>query len=74
MFENKFFMRKKSLFFVLLLIAVNVMEAKQIKEGIDISSIHSNIQNSSEPRSEAISADITGHTLTITFNDNVGIA
>ena len=25
-------------------------------------------------RSETISADITGHTLTITFNDNVGIA
>jgi len=74
MFENKFFMRKKSLFFVLLLIAVNVMEAKQIKEGIDISSIHSNIQNSTEFRSETISADITGHVLTITFNDNVGIA
>ena len=74
MFENKFFMRKKSLFFVLLLIAVNVMEAKQINEGIDISSIHSNTQNSTESRSETISADITGHTLTITFNDNVGIA
>ena len=32
------------------------------------------IQNSTESRSEVISADITAHTLTITFNDNVGIA
>ncbi|MBQ8761411.1 MAG: DUF3244 domain-containing protein [Bacteroidales bacterium] len=30
--------------------------------------------NTDQPRSETISADITGHTLTITFNDNVGIA
>ena len=30
--------------------------------------------NSSSIRDKSISADITGHTLTITFNDNVGIA
>lgn len=30
--------------------------------------------NSSSVRSESISADITGHVLTITFNENVGIA
>ena len=41
---------------------------------IDVLSIKANIQNSSEPRSETISADITGNTLTITFNENVGIA
>ena len=32
------------------------------------------LHNSSSVRSESISADITGNTLTITFNDNVGIA
>ena len=32
------------------------------------------LHNSSSVRSESISADITGHVLTITFNDNVGIA
>ena len=58
----------------MLLAAMNIVEAKQNKDGINISSIHSGTQNASTNRSEAISADITGHTLTITFNDNVGIA
>ena len=53
---------------------MNVVEAKQNKDGINISSIHSGIQNGYTHRSETISADITGHVLTITFNDNVGIA
>ena len=53
---------------------MNVVEAKQNKDGINISSIHSGIQNGYTDRSESISADITGHVLTITFNDNVGIA
>ena len=44
------------------------------KEGIDVFGIKENTINSTENRSETISADITGHTLTITFNDNVGIA
>ena len=44
------------------------------KEGIDIWVIKENIVSGSTTRSESISADITGHTLTITFNDNVGIA
>ncbi|MBQ8760114.1 MAG: DUF3244 domain-containing protein [Bacteroidales bacterium] len=44
------------------------------KEGVDVLITKENIQNSTENRSETISADITGHTLTITFNDNVGIA
>ena len=41
---------------------------------IDVLSIKANTQNSADYRSESISADITGNTLTITFNDNVGIA
>ena len=44
------------------------------KERVDVLVTKENTQNSSETRSETISADITGHTLTITFNDNVGIA
>lgn len=57
---------------------VYILEAKENSskagEGIDILATKENIINGSEPRSETISADITGHTLTITFNDNVGIA
>lgn len=51
-------------------------EAKQknVVEGVDILETKTNTQNSAEPRSESISADITGHVLTISFNDNVGIA
>ena len=44
------------------------------KEGIDVLAVKEGIINGSESRHETISADITGHTLTITFNDNVGIA
>ena len=39
------------------------------KEGIDVWVIKENIVSGSTDRSETISADITGHTLTITFND-----
>lgn len=44
------------------------------KEGVDVLVTKENTQNGSEFRSESISADITGHVLTITFNENVGIA
>ena len=44
------------------------------REGIDILTIKENTINGTENRSETISADITGNTLTITFNENVGIA
>ena len=43
-------------------------------EGIDVLAVKEGTINSTEFRSETISADITGHVLTITFNDNVGIA
>ena len=68
---------KKIIISVMMLLAainVNAVEAKQNKDGINISSIHSGTQNGSVLRPNTISADITGHTLTITFNDNVGIA
>ena len=67
-------MKKIIISVMIFLATMNVVEAKQNKDGINISSIHSGIQNGSTHRSETISADITGHTLTITFNDNVGIA
>ena len=53
-----------------------LLEAKEIssKERVDVLVTKENIYNSTEFRSESISADITGHVLTITFNDNVGIA
>ena len=69
-------MRKAVLLMLVLLQVSLILEAKQkfTKEGIEVYSTYSNIQNSTESRSEVISADITAHTLTITFNDNVGIA
>ena len=53
-----------------------MLEAKEFssKEGIDLFGTKENIYNSTGFRSETISSDITGHVLTITFNDNVGIA
>ena len=44
------------------------------KEGVDVIATKENTVNGAENRHKTISADITGHTLTITFNDNVGIA
>ena len=45
-----------------------------VTDEVDVLRIQSGTYNGCEPRSESISADITGNTLTITFNDNVGIA
>ena len=66
----------KRLILLFLLSHVLLIEAKQLnlKEGVDVYSVHSATVNGAETRHESISADITGHTLTITFNDNVGIA
>ena len=47
---------------------------KEVVEGVDVYGVHSSTYNDSTDRSESISADITGHVLTITFNENVGIA
>ena len=66
----------KRLILLILLSHVLLIEAKHlnINEGIDVCRIHSITNNGTETRSESISADITGNTLTITFNENVGIA
>ena len=67
--------KKLSLSLIMLLITF-VVEAKHnsTKEKVDVISVYSSSYNASEFRSESISADITGHVLTITFNENVGIA
>ncbi len=67
---------KRLILLIMLSQVVFITEAKQknVKEGVDVYSTHSNTYNAIEPRSESISADITGNLLTITFNDNVGIA
>lgn len=67
--------KRLSLILMLLLISF-ISEAKvtSTKDEVNVASVHAGIQNGSETRSESISADITGNTLTITFNDNVGIA
>ena len=61
---------------LMLLLGTIITEAKStlIREEIDVACVHMSTQNSSETRSQSISADITGNTLTITFNENVGIA
>ena len=67
----------KRLSLILMLLLIGFMsEAKvtSVKDKVDVAAIHSGTQNSTEPRSQSISADITGNALTITFNDNVGIA
>ena len=67
---------KRLILLVMLSQIVFCADAKQknVGEGVDVYSIYSSTYNGSEFRSESISADITGNLLTITFNDNVGIA
>lgn len=50
------------------------MQAKQTKDELTILPIHTSSNNGSDFRSPSVSADITGHTLTIEFNENVGKA
>ena len=67
---------KRLLLLIMFSQVVFMTEAKQknVEEGIDVLKVQSNTQNGAEFRTNAISADITGNTLTITFNENVGIA
>ena len=66
---------KRLLLLIMFSQVVFMTEAKQknVEEGIDVLKVQSNTQNGAEFRTNAISADITGNTLTITFNENVGI-
>ena len=53
-----------------------IIEAKDnsTKDGVDVIALKEICINGTDIRFESISADITGHTLTIIFNTNVGIA
>ena len=67
----------KRLSLILMLLLIGFMSEAKVtstKDEVNVASVQAGIQNGSEFRSNTISADITGHTLTITFNDNVGIA
>lgn len=67
---------KKTILLISFMLSVFNSEANQQKlsEEVDLLFIYASTTNSTEFRSQSISADITGNTLTITFNDNVGIA
>ena len=51
---------------VTLLLMASIADAKVItaKDKVDVVAVQTGTQNSAEPRSESISADITGHILT----------
>ena len=68
---------KKSIILLFVMLQFGcIFEAKGnlSKEGIDVIATMENTVNGSVTRTNSISADITGHTLTITFNEDVGIA
>ncbi|MBQ2906692.1 MAG: DUF3244 domain-containing protein [Bacteroidales bacterium] len=68
-------MRKKILLFSILFLSFAIItEGKQAGEKIDVISGHATNTHGANSRFQTISADITGNVLTITFNDNVGIA
>ena len=76
-FKNENTMTKKlTLLFAMLLMSTFMMKAKQTstKEGVDVISVMSAIHHSDQDRSNAITADITSHILTISIQQNVGIA
>ena len=53
---------------------IAVAKENSSKEGINVIAIKETIVSGPTDRHQSISADITGNTLTITFNENVGIA
>ena len=75
--NTKFITMKKLaiILFVMLYFGL-VLGAKEysLRERIDVLATKEGTINASETRHQSISADITGNTLTITFNENVGIA
>lgn len=66
----------KTLVLLVLLCIILPLDAKQrfTQEGVNISLIHSSNQSGSDLRSQSVSADLTGHTLTIEFNEDIGKA
>ena len=69
-------MKKLAIILFVMLYFGLVLGAKEysLRERIDVLATKEGTINASETRHQSISADITGNTLTITFNENVGIA
>ena len=65
-------MKRLTLSILLTVIVLNT-NANQVllKEGVDVLKVQSSIYNTSDFRSQSIVADITGHTLTIEFKEDV---
>ena len=69
--------KRLTLLFALLLQVVFILEAKQTstKEGVEMILASSNTNHhTTQERSGVVTAEIVGHTLTISINQNVGIA
>jgi hypothetical protein len=77
-FKNENTMTKKTftLLFALLLQAAFVLEAKQVstQEKFDLIAIYAGMENNHTERNPPISGDVASHMLTISIQQNVGIA
>lgn len=77
-FKNENTMTKKTftLLFALLLQAAFVLEAKQVstQEKFDLIAIYAGMENNYTERNPPISGDVASHILTISIQQNVGIA
>ena len=74
-FLNQTIMKKFIALIVLLQLGIIAgANENSSKEGVDVIVIKETIVSGPTDRHQSISADIAGNTLTITFNDNVGIA
>ena len=69
-------MKTKSLFILFLLFGFVGIEAKQkmVLENIDVLSYYNSNYGASESRNPPVSAEINGHMLTISINENVSVA
>ena len=76
-FKNENTMTKRlTLLFAVLLMSTFMMKAEltSTKEGVDVISVMSAIHHVDQDRNQSITADITSHILTISIQQNVGIA
>ncbi len=74
-FCKKNVMKKLTLSFLLMVFVLKISANKSLLiEGVDVLKTQSGIYNTSDFRSQSISADITGHTLTIEFKEDVAKA
>ena len=68
--------KRLTLLFAVLLMSTFMMKAEltSTKEGVDVISVMSAIHHVDQDRNQSITADITSHILTISIQQNVGIA